>query len=103
MIQTVQDVTQNLATEFPDIGASDYEISGFAWFQGWNDGASDAFLAEYESNLNHLVNDVRNDLGVPDLPVVIANSGHGGFATSNDLWGSEHAKCCFCCAGKCGL
>ena len=86
MIQTVQDVTQNLETEFPNIGISDFEISGFAWFQGWNDGASDAFLAEYESNLNHLINDVRKDLGVADLPVVIANSGHGGLTLSNDLW-----------------
>jgi len=86
MIQTVQGVTQNLTTEFPDLGTSDFEISGFAWFQGWNDGASDDFLDEYESNLYHLVNDVRNDLGTPDLPVVIANSGHGGFTTSGDLW-----------------
>ncbi|MCD6347781.1 MAG: T9SS type A sorting domain-containing protein [Bacteroidales bacterium] len=86
MIQTVQDVTHNLGREFPDIGVSDFEISGFAWFQGWNDGASDTFLNEYESNLYHLVNDVRNDLGNPDLPIVIASSGQGGFERSNDLW-----------------
>ena len=47
---------------------------------------SDNFLNEYESNLYHLVNDVRNDLGILDLPVVIANSGHGGFESTNDLW-----------------
>ena len=86
MIQTVQDVTQNLGTEFPNIGVTDFEISGFAWFQGWNDGASDSFLDEYESNLYHLVNDVRKDIGNPDLPVVIANSGQGGFTPSNDPW-----------------
>ncbi|MBK8623495.1 MAG: hypothetical protein IPN79_17480 [Saprospiraceae bacterium] len=28
---------------------------GFVWFQGWNDGATDDFLNEYESNLFHLV------------------------------------------------
>jgi hypothetical protein len=86
MIQTVQDVTQNLETEFPDLGVTDFEISGFAWFQGWNDGASDDFLNEYESNLYNLVNDVRNNLGTPDLPVVITSSGHGGFTLSDDLW-----------------
>lgn len=86
MIQTVRDVTENLETEFPNIGTSDFEISGFAWFQGWNDGASDDFLNEYESNLYHLVNDVRNDLEKPDLPVVIASSGQGGFVQTNDLW-----------------
>ncbi|MEL6392846.1 MAG: sialate O-acetylesterase, partial [Bacteroidota bacterium] len=86
MIQTVQEVTQNLGTEFPDLGTTDFEISGFAWFQGWNDGAEESFLEEYESNLHHLVNDVRNDLGVPMLPVVVANSGHGGYTLSGDLW-----------------
>ena len=86
MIQTVKDVTENLETEFPELGTSDYEITGFAWFQGWNDGASEAFLNAYETNLYHLVNDVRTDLGKPDLPVVIASSGHGGFTPSNDLW-----------------
>ena len=80
MIETVQQVTQNIATEFPDLGLSEFEISGFAWFQGWNDGATEDFLNEYESNLDHLVNDVRNDLELPSLPVVIASSGQGGFA-----------------------
>ncbi|MDC0230467.1 T9SS type A sorting domain-containing protein [Aureispira] len=86
MIQTAQNVTQNLTTHFPNIGISNYEISGFVWFQGWNDGASSSFMNEYESNLNHLVNDVRVDLGIPDLPIVIANSGHGGVLPSSDLW-----------------
>lgn len=86
MIETIQHVTQNIATEFPDLGLTDYELSGFAWFQGWNDGASDSYLEEYESNLDNLVNDVRNDLGVSDLPFVIANSGHGGFIQTGDTW-----------------
>jgi hypothetical protein len=86
MIKTVLDVTHNLSAKFPDLGVHDFEISGFAWFQGWNDGASDSYLNEYESNLYHLVNDVRNDLGNPNLPVVIASSGQGGFAPTQDLW-----------------
>ncbi|MDA7502223.1 hypothetical protein N8482_03010, partial [Chitinophagales bacterium] len=86
MIDKVNFVTENLATEFPSIEESEFEISGFAWFQGWNDGASDAFLDEYESNLVHLVNDVRTDLAVPDLPFVVASSGHGGYLTTSDGW-----------------
>lgn len=86
MIETVQRVTQNLETEFPDLGTAEFEISGFAWFQGWNDGEMESFLEEYESNLDHLVNDVRNDLETPDLPIVIASSGQGGLEQSNDLW-----------------
>ena len=86
MIQTIQEVTQNLGSEFTDLSTADFEISGFAWFQGWNDGGDDAYLNEYESNLSHLVNDVRNDLGISDLPFIIANSGHGGFEFTGDLW-----------------
>ena len=79
MLDIVESVTENLATEFPEIDATDFEISGFAWFQGWNDAASEAFLNEYESNLYHLVNDVRNAFGNPALPVVIASAGQGGY------------------------
>jgi hypothetical protein len=86
MIQKVKDVTENLGTEFPQMGGSDFEITGFVWFQGWNDGASDDFLNEYESNLKHLVNDLRNDLDNPHLPFVIASSGQGGFESINDSW-----------------
>lgn len=79
MLEIVQYVTENITTEFPDLGISEFEIAGFAWFQGWNDGGSEDFLNEYESNLNHLLNDVRNDLDVPNLPFVIASSGQGGY------------------------
>ena len=84
MIQTIQNVTQNLGTEFPDIGTTDFEISGFAWFQGWSDAGDESRRNEYESNLTHLIHDVRSDLNIPDLPVIIANSGHGGYRPSDD-------------------
>jgi hypothetical protein len=79
MLEIVENVTQNLATEFPEMGVTDFEISGFGWFQGWNDAASVDFLNEYESNLYHLVNDVRSAFGNPALPVVIASAGQGGY------------------------
>ncbi len=53
-------------------------LSGFVWFQGWNDMIDDAFTAEYASNLACLVRDLRKDLGVADLPVTIAEMGIGG-------------------------
>lgn len=84
MIDIVEYVTANIATEFPDLGMSEFEITGFAWFQGWNDAGSEDFMNEYESNLRHLITDVRNDLDVPDLPFVIASSGQGGY---EDHWG----------------
>lgn len=86
MIQTVKGITENLSTEFPDLSQIETELTGFVWFQGWNDGASDDFLQEYESNLHHLVQDVRKDLGHPRLPVIIASAGQGGYEVTGDTW-----------------
>jgi hypothetical protein len=86
MIDKVKDVTKNIKTLFPGIGTDQFEIKGFGWFQGWNDGASDEYLNEYESNMYHLINDVRKDLGNAELPCVIASVGHGGYEQINDSW-----------------
>ena len=50
----------------------DYELTGFVWYQGWNDGVNPkTAVPEYEQNLVHLINDVRRDLKSPKLPVII--------------------------------
>jgi alpha-galactosidase len=61
---------------FPALKGKKLEMAGFIWFQGWNDmyGGQD----EYASNMKHLINDVRKDLGVPKLPVVIGLMGQNG-------------------------
>lgn len=56
-----------------------YELAGFAWHQGWNDGCKDNMTAEYEYNLANLIRDIRTDLGVPDLLVSIGVSGMNGW------------------------
>jgi hypothetical protein len=49
-----------------------YELAGFIWYHGWNDGVSpQVAIPEYEQNLTNLINDVRKDLQAPNLPVVI--------------------------------
>jgi alpha-galactosidase len=59
----------NLERYFPDYSKiGSYEIAGFAWHQGWNDGCDDGMTKEYEFNLANLIRDIRRDLGVPDLP-----------------------------------
>jgi hypothetical protein len=50
-----------------------YEIAGFVWLQGWNDYNTSA-AAEYEQNLLNLVQDVRYDLGLADLPIIISDN-----------------------------
>jgi len=78
MIADVRYALDNLNKLFPEYKGEGYEIAGFGWHQGWNDGTNAAYAAEYGKNLPLLIRDIRRDLGVKNLPVVIASSGFGG-------------------------
>ena len=51
--------------------AAGYEVCGFVWLQGWNDAIKPERRAEYEANLTDLARDLRTDLALPALPVVM--------------------------------
>ncbi|MFO0870843.1 MAG: sialate O-acetylesterase [Pirellulales bacterium] len=71
MIAEVREALANLKTEIPSSGGR-YELAGFVWYHGWNDGVDPQnAIPEYEQNLVHLINDVRREFAVPQLPVVI--------------------------------
>ena len=55
--------------------------TGFVWFQGWNDMFTEGGEAAYAANLVHLAADVRKALGVPDLPIVVGETGNAGSAS----------------------
>jgi len=78
MIEEVKSTLANLKTHFPDYDGRGYEIAGLVWFQGFNDVINDTFRAEYGENMVNFVRDVRKDLGVPDLPIVIGELGMAG-------------------------
>ena len=61
MIQYVSNVLApaNLTKIFPHLTHSTYEISGFGWVQGWNDGCGVQCTDEYESNMVNLIHDLR--------------------------------------------
>ena len=84
MLKHIKDVLSNLKTNFPDYDGKGYEIAGFGWHQGWNDGCGAAAVAEYEKSMANFIRDVRKALGVKDLPFVIANSGFGGWKQKVD-------------------
>ncbi len=73
MIEEVRAALANLKRDFPAYDSSQgYELSGFVWYQGWNDGIDPKnAIPEYEQNLVNLIKDVRKDLDAPKLPVVI--------------------------------
>lgn len=77
MIKTVHEVLRNLDQEFPECAGRKYEIVGFGWHQGWQDGGDSKMAAEYENNLADFIRDVRREFNA-DLGFVIANSGFFG-------------------------
>jgi alpha-galactosidase len=60
-----------------------YVLAGFGWHQGWNDRINEKFNAEYETNLVNFIRDIRGDLGVTNLPFVIAETGMTGPGEKN--------------------
>ena len=72
MIEQIRKALGDLEADFPDYDGKGYEIAGFVWYHGWNDGVDPKnAVPEYEANLVHLIQDVRIDLKAPKLPVVI--------------------------------
>ena len=72
MLSEVRTALANLKTDFPGYDGRGYELAGFVWYQGWNDGCDPKnAVPEYEKNLVNFIKDVRKDLAAPKLPFVI--------------------------------
>ena len=78
LVRLVHETLRDLKTHFPEYDGSGYEISGFVWFQGWNDMLDASHHATYGQNLANLLRDLRRDLGVPDLPMIVGELGQSG-------------------------
>lgn len=87
-IEHVNSVLADITKVYPDYDAkAGYQLSGFVWFQGWNDMvARDVYpnrdqpggYDDYSNVLTGFIRDVRNDLKAPALPFVIGVMGTGG-------------------------
>jgi len=83
MVKEVRECLANLDTDFPQLKGLKTEICGFVWFQGWNDmcvgeNIRKQVYDEYCSNFVHMVQDLRVEFKVPNLPVVLGELGVGG-------------------------
>jgi alpha-galactosidase len=78
MMKEITTTLGELKVRFPEYEGQGYEIAGFVWFQGWNDMFDSDFQANYGKHMANFIRDVRKDLNVPDLPVVIGQMGQGG-------------------------
>ena len=92
MIAEVREALGSVKTDFPQLADRRLKLSGFVWFQGWNDMFNDKARAEYEQNLVNLIHDVRDEFESPQLPVVIGELGNGGPATSPNMQAIREAQ-----------
>lgn len=86
MLADVREALANLKTDFPSYDGRGYELAGFVWYHGWNDGCDPQHaVPAYEQNLVNLIRDVRKDLKAPRLPVVIGEL-TGPWVTAEGSW-----------------
>ncbi len=83
VVRQTREAITNLGTLFPDLKGRPVQLVGFGWHQGWNDRINGAFVQEYEQNMANFIRDLRKDLGEPNLPFVIAETGMGGIEEKN--------------------
>ena len=83
MVERVYEVLEDIALHVPGYRGQGYEIAGFGWHQGWNDRIDQTANDAYQANLVHLINDLRNELDVPQMPFVLATTGMSGWAETH--------------------
>ena len=92
MLREVEDALVNIQVENPQLKGRRYEISGFVWFQGWNDMYDEMARSEYKDNLANLILGVREALDRPELPIVVGELGNGGRDTSDNMQSIRDAQ-----------
>lgn len=88
MIREIHEALANIDKDFPQLAGKKPVISGFFWFQGWNDMYADGALENYSQNFLHLVDDLRKEFQVPRLPVIIGQTGN---ADNSQLHAAQEA------------
>jgi len=78
MVTDVETTMDGIDEWFPELKDKEFKVTGFVWFQGFNDMFGDHAPAEYEENITHFIKDVRKTFKSPDLPFVIAAIGNNG-------------------------
>ncbi len=78
MLREVRETMAQAGDRFPELKGRRLELRGAVWFQGWNDMVDERATSEYAANLAHWIRDLRRDLKVANLPVVIGQLGVDG-------------------------
>ncbi|MBT3748209.1 MAG: hypothetical protein HOG34_04430, partial [Bacteroidetes bacterium] len=64
--------TKSIRKIVPNYSAKQgYELSGFVWFQGWNDMCNRHHIEQYTENMIYFISDVRKEFEMPALPFIV--------------------------------
>jgi len=92
MIEDVREAIRRAPTDIPGMDGRAIELAGLVWYHGWNDGCDpDVAVPQYAENLANLIRDVRRDLSVPDMPVVVGEI-TGPWIEAPGEWGALRAQ-----------
>jgi len=79
LIGYAHDTLDNLKKRFPGYDEkAGYEITGFVWFQGYNDQFDETGRKEYGKNMVCLIKDLRKEFKAPEMKVVVGVMGVNG-------------------------
>jgi len=79
MAEGVQEGLEAMSSIIPGYNTTiGYQISGFCWFQGWNDMIDGKKVNEYAYNLANLVRDVAAQWQFSKMPIIVGELGMHG-------------------------
>ncbi len=86
MIDEYREAIHEIPNDFPELASHEPILSGFVWFQGWNDafGPEEA-RDDYATNLSNLISDLRREFKTPNLPVIVGELGNDGEKASERI------------------
>ena len=105
MVGEIKECLANIKDVVPGYKGQGYEIVGMVWFQGWNDfcewhlqldgkRVGMGLIERYPHNLAAMFNDLRKDLNVPDMPIVIGELGISGFEIEKRAQKKDDREAC---------
>ncbi len=95
MIRLAKQELDSIDSRFPQLKGHPVEIAGFVWHQGFNDKINRQLrenqYGQYTEWLAAFIDDVRKDLGAPEMPFVIGELSTGGIPTRGDFQKAQAA------------
>jgi hypothetical protein len=92
MLAEIAEGLREAPREIPALAGRAMKIEGLVWFQGWNDMVNKDARSEYADNLEHLIKDLRKDLKLPGLPVVVGEMGNEGRTAGQSILDIRRAE-----------